>query len=206
MCEILHYYQLVGGAGGQPDRAALITFLHLAHKAHSQVLLCLDQKQCVVYNLGGQPERGRGQAALAGLCTGVQTRTAGNILVWIYHGVLTVVKVLDEPTAGVDPVLRARLWSLLTALSRRGTTVLLTSHCTAEASRAHRVAFLRSPDNLQCVQQPCDRGGRLLADGSPADLLRVHETPSLDRLFLKLCQEQGAVQKLKDLMQCCSYV
>jgi ABC-2 type transport system ATP-binding protein len=63
---------------------------------------------------------------------------------------------MDEPTTGVDPLSRRDLWQLLHRLNRDGLTVLVSTPYMDEAARCHRVAFMG--------------GGRLLAEGAPADL------------------------------------
>ena len=66
---------------------------------------------------------------------------------------------LDEPTVGLDPPTRRRMWDLIRSIHRRGVTVLLTTHYIEEAEfLCHRVGIL-------------DRG-RLIEEGRPAELLR----------------------------------
>jgi ABC-2 type transport system ATP-binding protein len=65
---------------------------------------------------------------------------------------------VDEPTAGLDPALRARLWTYFRALTGHGRTVVITTQHIDEAELTDEVAVLR--------------GGRLVADGSPAALAR----------------------------------
>ena len=68
---------------------------------------------------------------------------------------------LDEPTTGIDPAGRRALWELLEDLAAGGTTVLLTSHSMAEVERLSvRVGFLT--------------GGRLVAVGTPRELIAAH--------------------------------
>ena len=64
--------------------------------------------------------------------------------------------VLDEPTAGVDPVSRREFWEEIHRLSDRGTTLIVTTHYMEEAERCHRLAFIFS--------------GRLLTVGTPRDV------------------------------------
>jgi ABC-2 type transport system ATP-binding protein len=71
---------------------------------------------------------------------------------------------LDEPTVGLDPISRMRLWSLIGDLRRGGTTIVLSTHYLAEAEAlCDRVAIL-------------DRG-RLVAEGAPRDLARPAAGP-----------------------------
>jgi lipooligosaccharide transport system ATP-binding protein len=71
------------------------------------------------------------------------------------------VVLLDEPTVGLDPQIRQELWSLVLALRDEGATVLMSTHYIEEAERlADRVAIMSA--------------GRVVAEGSPAELIRVH--------------------------------
>ncbi len=68
---------------------------------------------------------------------------------------------LDEPTVGLDPQVRQEIWSLILALRDRGATVLMSTHYIEEAQRlADRVAIMSA--------------GRVVAEGTPAELIRVH--------------------------------
>jgi ABC-2 type transport system ATP-binding protein len=64
--------------------------------------------------------------------------------------------VVDEPTAGLDPGLRARIWDYLDEVRRQGTTIFLTTQHIEEAERCNRVAIMHS--------------GRILASGTPDEL------------------------------------
>ncbi|OZF28172.1 multidrug ABC transporter ATP-binding protein [Rhodococcus sp. 14-2496-1d] len=80
--------------------------------------------------------------------------------------------VLDEPTVGLDPVLRSELWSRFADIAARGTTVLVSSHVMEEAEHCSRLVLMRD--------------GTVLAQSSPDALLaRTNET-TLDRAFLSL--------------------
>lgn len=82
--------------------------------------------------------------------------------------------VLDEPTVGLDPVLRRDLWELFRSLADAGTTILLSSHVMDEAVRCDRLLLLRE--------------GRLVADDSPAGLLRRTGAQDVEHAFLTLAE------------------
>jgi ABC-2 type transport system ATP-binding protein len=80
--------------------------------------------------------------------------------------------VLDEPTVGLDPVLRVELWDRFHALAAAGTTLLVSSHVMDEAGRCDRLLLLRE--------------GRLLSDSTPAQLRADAGTADLEEAFLWL--------------------
>jgi ABC-2 type transport system ATP-binding protein len=86
--------------------------------------------------------------------------------------------VLDEPTVGLDPVLRRDLWQLFHRLAAAGTTVLVSSHVMDEAERCGRLLLLRE--------------GRLLADDTPEGLRTRTGTRSAEDAFLRLVEEAAA--------------
>ena len=63
---------------------------------------------------------------------------------------------LDEPTVGVDPKLRVTFWEYFERLTRRGVTIIISSHTMDDAAHCDRLAFLR--------------GGRIIAQGTPREL------------------------------------
>ncbi|MBA0125628.1 ABC transporter ATP-binding protein [Haloechinothrix sp. YIM 98757] len=85
------------------------------------------------------------------------------------------VLVLDEPTVGLDPVLRDELWELFTRLAAGGTTLLVSSHVMDEAARCHRLLLMRD--------------GALLASDTPERLRERTGESDLERAFLRLIQE-----------------
>ena len=86
--------------------------------------------------------------------------------------------VLDEPTVGLDPVLRRDLWGLFRELAEGGTTLLVSSHVMDEATRCERLVLLRD--------------GRVLADTTPARLLGDTGAPDPEAAFLALVTGAGA--------------
>jgi ABC-2 type transport system ATP-binding protein len=87
--------------------------------------------------------------------------------------------VLDEPTVGLDPVLRVELWDRFHALAAAGTTLLVSSHVMDEAGRCDRLLLLRE--------------GALLADSTPARLRADAGTDDLEEAFLRLVRAQQQV-------------
>jgi len=84
--------------------------------------------------------------------------------------------VLDEPTVGLDPVLRESLWVLFRELAAGGATLLVSSHVMEEAGRCDEVLLLRD--------------GRVLAQSTPAQLLTRTGAGDLDQAFLRMVKEQ----------------
>ncbi len=72
---------------------------------------------------------------------------------------------LDEPTVGLDPVLRRDLWETFAGLAEAGTTLLVSSHVMDEADRCDRLLLMRDGDIL-AAQTPAE----LLADTGEDDL------------------------------------
>jgi ABC-2 type transport system ATP-binding protein len=87
--------------------------------------------------------------------------------------------VLDEPTVGQDPVLRADLWGKFHALADQGTTLLVSSHVMDEAGRCDRLLLIRE--------------GRLIGDDSPAAIRAMAGTDDLEEAFLRLIREREGV-------------
>lgn len=87
--------------------------------------------------------------------------------------------VLDEPTIGLDPVLRVELWDRFTALARRGTTLLVSSHVMDEADRCGDLLLLRQ--------------GQLLAHTTPHRLRKETGCTSLEEAFLSIVRRTTTV-------------
>ena len=82
------------------------------------------------------------------------------------------VLVLDEPTVGQDPVLRADLWAKFHEMAARGTALLVSSHVMDEAGRCDRLILIRE--------------GRLIADDTPGAVRAAAGTDDLEEAFLRL--------------------
>lgn len=87
--------------------------------------------------------------------------------------------VLDEPTVGLDPVLRRDLWALFKNLADEGRTLLISSHVMDEAE--------------QCTDLLLLRDGQVLSHGPKQDLLKRMHTKGVEEAFLKLIEQAGGV-------------
>jgi ABC-2 type transport system ATP-binding protein len=83
---------------------------------------------------------------------------------------------LDEPTVGVDPQLRAQFWEHFRAITRQGVTLIVSSHVMDEAERCDRLGFLRD--------------GQLIAEGTAESLRQAAGTTNLEEAFLRLAEHR----------------
>ncbi|MFZ2502635.1 MAG: ABC transporter ATP-binding protein [Nocardioides sp.] len=88
--------------------------------------------------------------------------------------------VLDEPTVGLDPLLRHELWQLFHRIAAAGTAVLVSSHVMDEADRCDRLLLMRQ--------------GQIIADGAPEEIRQRTGTATIEAAFVALigASEQGA--------------
>ncbi len=82
--------------------------------------------------------------------------------------------VLDEPTVGLDPLLRRDLWQLFHDLAANGTTLLISSHVMDEADRCDRLLLMRE--------------GAIVADGTPAELRERTGADDLEEAFVRVVE------------------
>jgi len=87
------------------------------------------------------------------------------------------VLVLDEPTVGLDPVLRRELWDLFRELAAAGRTVLVSSHVMDEAVRCDDLVLLRD--------------GAIVAAGTPDELRAQSGSDDLEQAFLRLGERRA---------------
>jgi ABC-2 type transport system ATP-binding protein len=81
---------------------------------------------------------------------------------------------LDEPTSGVDPIVRRQFWEMIYEAAHAGTTVLVTTHYMDEAEYCDRISIMVS--------------GKIEALGTPAELKRSFGVSSVDELFVRLAR------------------
>lgn len=85
--------------------------------------------------------------------------------------------VLDEPTVGIDPVLRKSIWKELTELTKQGVTIILTTHVMDEAEKCDRLGLIRE--------------GRLIAVDTPQAIMEQAGSSTLEEAFIALGQSAG---------------
>jgi ABC-2 type transport system ATP-binding protein len=117
------------------------------------------------------------EGRLVGTFSGGQLARAGLAVALLGQPDLLV---LDEPTVGLDPVLRRDLWAMFHRLAAAGASLLVSSHVMDEAARCDHLLFMRE--------------GRFLAAASPQAMLAVTGAADLESAFLELASRSQAVQ------------
>jgi ABC-2 type transport system ATP-binding protein len=87
---------------------------------------------------------------------------------------------LDEPTVGIDPLLRVQFWGHFRELTRAGTTIVVSSHVMDEADRCDELLFMRS--------------GRVIARGTGRELRDRAGTDDLEQAFLRYADDNGVTR------------
>ena len=118
--------------------------------------------------------KSRRRSVVATLSGGMRTRASLACAV-VHHPRLLL---LDEPTVGVDPQLRKQLWDRFAQMAAEGVTIVVSSHVMDEAERCQRLGLILF--------------GRLLAEGTSAELQRQAGVDRLEDAFLKLAGESAA--------------
>ncbi|GAA3150739.1 ABC transporter ATP-binding protein [Streptomyces rectiviolaceus] len=139
-----------------------------AHRRHDHVTRAIDDVDLTTH-----------ADALAGNLSGGQRSRVSLAVALLGAPELLV---LDEPTVGLDPVLRRDLWNLFHSIAAdRGTTILVSSHVMDEAERCHRLLLMRE--------------GELLADDTPEALRTRTATETVEAAFLHLVDEAVAASR-----------
>ncbi|CAH1980268.1 unnamed protein product [Acanthoscelides obtectus] len=90
--------------------------------------------------------------------------------------------ILDEPTVGVDPILRANIWNYMVREAKeKKQSIIITTHYIDEARQAQTIGMMRS--------------GEILAENAPEQLLKMYGCTSLEEVFLNLSQQQEIALK-----------
>ena len=106
---------------------------------------------------------------------GVRQRLS--LAVAVIHG--PEMLILDEPTSGVDPVARDQFWQLLVRLSREeGVTIFISTHFMNEAERCDRISLMHA--------------GRVLAQDTPAQLIKARDAENLEEAFIAYLEEASS--------------
>ncbi|MEZ5093164.1 ABC transporter ATP-binding protein [Nocardioides sp.] len=92
--------------------------------------------------------------------------------------------VLDEPTVGLDPVLRQELWELFHRLADAGSAMFVSSHVMDEAERCDRLLLMRE--------------GEIIADGTPQQIKESTGAPDAERAFLELVARHAGRHARRD--------
>lgn len=107
-------------------------------------------------------------------CSGGQQRRVSFALTLVHEPQILI---LDEPTVGVDPLLRTKIWDYLIEItSKHNVTVLLSTHYIEEARQSTHVGLMRN--------------GVQIAEDTPQNILQVMKTTNLEEAFLKLSEKQ----------------
>lgn len=87
--------------------------------------------------------------------------------------------ILDEPTVGIDPVLRQKFWKEFDRIKKDGGTILITTHVMDEAYKCDRLVMLR--------------GGKIIASGSPKDIIKEAGGKTIEDAFIHFSSEKEEV-------------
>lgn len=131
-------------------------------------VLCQAQPQAIKEVLTQVELASLSQRLVESLSGGQRTRVSLAIALLNKPSVL----VLDEPTVGLDPLLRIKLWELFAQLAQAGSTVIISSHVMDEANRCHDVLLLRE--------------GSLIWSGERQGLLETANASSVEEAFIKM--------------------
>lgn len=167
------------GAGYMSQELALMPTMTVADHFNYYGRLCemstreIGKRAAYLMNLLQIPSMERPIEKLSG---GQQRRTS--LAMTLLHS--PPLLILDEPTVGIDPVLRNKIWSYLQELATKECkTIILTTHYIEEARNANTIALMRD--------------GTLLAEANPNRLLNTFKMSTIEDVFLNLCEKEDTV-------------
>lgn len=118
-------------------------------------------------------------------CSGGQQRRVSLCAALIHEPDLLI---LDEPTVGVDPLLREKIWDFMLHATRTSKlSIIITTHYIEEARQADRCGLMRN--------------GILLAEESPRNIMERYQCETLEDAFLKLCVKRGTSEDAEESLQ-----
>jgi ABC-2 type transport system ATP-binding protein len=175
--------QVLGEVAGTPALRRRVAYVTHAPSVYAD-LTAQENLRYFAAVLGAPPERiGRALAAvdlteaggqLTGTLSGGQRSRVSLAAALLGEPELLV---LDEPTVGLDPVLRRDLWTLFHRLADDGATLLVSSHVMDEAARCDRLLLMRE--------------GRLVADTTPDELRERTGEQEMEAAFLRLVEAES---------------
>jgi ABC-2 type transport system ATP-binding protein len=175
--------QVLDLPAGHPDLRHLVGYVSQSPSVYPDLSV-----EANVRYFGAMHRKGRGEAAEAIAAVGLEPQArqktgdlSGGELSRVSLACALVAQprllVLDEPTVGLDPVLRADLWTRFRSMAESGTTLLVSSHVMEEASHCESLLLLRE--------------GTLLAQLTPAELSRRGQSTDLEQAFLHMILNAG---------------
>ena len=172
--------RILGQIGYMPQLQALYTDLSVEQNidffARMFSLSASHNRQTVIENVMEQMELlDQRNIPVAKLSGGQRQRVS--LAIALVHAPSLLI--LDEPTVGLDPQLRAHVWDIFHHLSQNGTTLIISTHQMEDARRCDQVGFLQF--------------GRMIAQGTPKDLMATANNASnLEDAFLYFLNELEA--------------
>lgn len=177
--------QVLGLPAGHPDLRHRVGYVTQSPSVYPDLTV-----EANVRYFGAMHRKGRAEAAEAIAAVGLEPQArqktgdlSGGELSRVSLACALVARpsllVLDEPTVGLDPVLRADLWDRFRSMAGSGTTLLVSSHVMEEASHCGSLLLLRE--------------GKLLAQLTPAELSRRGHSADLEKAFLHIIQDTAEV-------------